>query len=88
LARERRGLSGARKIVLDAALHGDWDLHIECTGFTKSKVAKFQGFKVSKILIACAIDASLKPHNFETLLDQKGEELRKVCSGLDSNAMW
>ena len=62
LAHERRGLSGARKIVLDAALHGDWDLHIECTGFTKSKVAKFQGFKVSKILITCAIDTSLKPH--------------------------
>jgi hypothetical protein len=56
------GLSGARRIVLDAALHGGWDLHIECTGFAKSKVAKFQGFKVSKILITCAIDTSLKPH--------------------------
>lgn len=54
LARERRGLSGARKIVVDAALPGGRDLHIWCTGFTKPgfKVSGFQGLDVSKILIA------------------------------------
>jgi len=54
LARERRGLSGARKIVVDAALPGGRDLHIGCTGFTKQgfKVSGFQGLDVSKILSA------------------------------------
>ena len=45
LARERRGLSGARKIVVDAALPSGRDLHIGCTGFTKPG-SKFQGFRV------------------------------------------
>jgi len=48
------GLSGARRIVLDAALHGGWDLHIGCTGFSKPgfKVSGFQGLEISKIPIA------------------------------------
>jgi hypothetical protein len=54
LARERRGLGGARKIVVDAALPGGRDLHIGCTGFSKPgfKVSGFQGLEISKIPIA------------------------------------
>jgi len=54
LARERRGLSGARKIVVDAALPGVRDLHIGCTAFAKQgfKVSGLQGLDVSKILSA------------------------------------
>jgi len=46
-------LSGARKIVVDAALPGGRDLHIWCTGFTKQgfKVSGFQGLEISKIPI-------------------------------------
>ncbi len=51
LAHERRSLSGARKILVNAALPGGRDLHIGCTGFAKSKVSKLQGFRVSKIPI-------------------------------------
>jgi hypothetical protein len=42
-------LSGARKIVVDAALPGGRDLHIWCTGFTKQgfKVSGFRNFKDS-----------------------------------------
>jgi len=54
LARERRGLSGARKVVLDVALPGVRDLHIGCTAFAKQgfKVSGFQGLDVSRILSA------------------------------------
>jgi len=47
-------LSGARKIVVDAALPGGLDLHIWCTGFTKQgfKVSGFHGLETSKIPIA------------------------------------
>ena len=54
LARERRGLGGARKTVVDAALLDGRDLHIGCTGFSKPgfKVSGFQGLEISKIPIA------------------------------------
>ena len=45
LVRERRGSSGARKIVMDAALPSGRDLHIGCTAFAKQGF-KFQGFRV------------------------------------------
>jgi len=50
LARERRGLSGVRKIAVDAALPGVRDLHIGCTAFAKQgfKVSGFQGLDVER----------------------------------------